>query len=200
MHLRCPPVIHNLPRCAPMCVRPRCPIHPLPGRLGCHLGCGSHRVLCNTIGLGLGCRPAGARRPSGSRFLSGMSRVKYHFPLLVSQDNETKMPKLCVPIPAQGSSAGTGQGGWGVGGLQSSWRTDLFALAPCDSYPPPLVIATQKSLIKTVPTPTAAWTRPQMPSLKKRKLNGRKGMLCTNIPKLRALWVQVGKHSQQMCP
>ena len=27
-----------------------------------------------------------------------------------------------------------------------------------------------------------------------------RGMLCTDILKIRALWVQVGKHSQQMCP
>ena len=27
-----------------------------------------------------------------------------------------------------------------------------------------------------------------------------RGIQCTDIPKSRAMWVQMGKHSQQMCP
>ena len=37
---------------------------------------------------------------------------------------------------------------------------------------PPLVLATQKSQINTVPTPPVAWTRPQTPRFKKRGLHG----------------------------
>ena len=38
--------------------------------------------------------------------------------------------------------------------------------------PHPLVKATQKSQINTVPMPTVAWTRPEMPRFKKRGLHG----------------------------
>jgi len=44
------------------------------------------------------------------------------------------------------------------------------------------------------------WT----PRFKKRRLHGElaqeRGLKGTNIPKIRAVWVQVGKDSQQMCP
>ena len=75
--------------------------------------------------------------------------------------------------------------------------------ASLPQYPrPPLVIATQKSQINTIPTHTVAWTRPEMPRFKKRRLHGElvpeRGILCTNIPKIRAVWVQLGKRSQQM--
>ena len=33
-----------------------------------------------------------------------------------------------------------------------------------------------------------------------RELVQERGIECTNIPKIRVMWVQVGKHSQQMCP
>ena len=89
------------------------------------------------------------------------------------------------------------------------WPVCIFASIPVQrrntnllmllqrAYPPPLVIATQKSQIGTVPTPTAAWTRLKMPRFKKRRLQcelvPERGMLCTNIPKIRAMWVQLGK-------
>ena len=42
------------------------------------------------------------------------------------------------------------------------------------------------------------------PRFKKRGLHDElvqeRGIWCTNIPKIRAMWVQLGKHSQQMCP
>ena len=41
-----------------------------------------------------------------------------------------------------------------------------------------------------------------MPGFRKRKLHGElvqeRGIQCTNIPKIRAMWVQVGKHSQTL--
>ena len=48
----------------------------------------------------------------------------------------------------------------------------MTVIADLIRLPPPLVIATQKSQINMVPTPTVAWTRPQMLRFKKRRLRG----------------------------
>ena len=56
-------------------------------------------------------------------------------------------------------------------------------------YPPPLVLATLKFQINTVPTPTVAWTRPWLAhdtyNYQHGELMQEMGISCTNIPKIR---------------
>ena len=62
-----------------------------------------------------------------------------------------------------------------VGGPQRCKAVDVQRYANGRRWqppPPPLEEATQKSQINTVPAPTVAWTRPEMPRFKKRRVHG----------------------------